>query len=168
MIQGKKSILFPLKIENLEQLRQWRNSYEIARHFRKRQYITPEKQYHWFRKNRHGFEIHKIPYGIIGYCGLTKVSELHGTAVFSIYIGNLDYQGRGIGSDALRSLLRYGFEDLGLNRIYSEVHCKNPALQVYIKLGFKVEGILRQSFEYEGKLIDSYIVGVLANEIPHL
>jgi len=164
VIQGKKTVLFHLKAENLEQLRQWRNDPNISKHFRQRSIITPEKQYRWFLKNKHGFEIHKIPYGIVGYCGLTNVSELHRTAIFSIYIGNPDYQGRGLGTDALRSLLLYGFQDLGLNRIFSEVHCKNPALLVYLKLGFRVEGIMRQSFEYEGELIDSYFVGILKQE----
>lgn len=47
-------------------------------------------------------------------------------------------QDRGFGTEALRRMIDYGFDDLGLERIYLAVYTDNPrAAHVYEKCGFK-------------------------------
>jgi RimJ/RimL family protein N-acetyltransferase len=72
---------------------------------------------------------------------------------------------RGLGTDALRTFLTYGFEHIGLYRISLEVYAFNPrARRVYDKVGFVTEGVLRQALRYDGEWIDAVVMSVLSPE----
>jgi RimJ/RimL family protein N-acetyltransferase len=72
---------------------------------------------------------------------------------------------RGLGSEATRLIVGYGFERLGLHRISLEVYAFNPrARRAYEKAGFRVEGVLRESLRYNGAWIDATVMAVLAPE----
>ena len=86
------------------------------------------------------------------------------TGEFGIYIGDDDYRNGGFGSDALRTLIKYGFEDLNLNRIWCEVYDNNAALEVYKHIGFIYEGKMRENYYHEGQYWDSHILGMLKKE----
>jgi len=99
----------------------------------------------------------------IGTCGLTSISYIHGTAEFSLLI-NPELQGRGYGTDSLKALLQYGFENMRLNCIWGETFETNPALKMFKKIGMTEEGRLRQRYFKAGKYLDSIIVSILASE----
>jgi ribosomal-protein-alanine N-acetyltransferase len=71
---------------------------------------------HW---DEHGFGwwavIHKADARLTGWCGLTYVGELAETEV--AYLFDQPYWGKGIGTEAAHASLRYGFEELKLDRI---------------------------------------------------
>jgi RimJ/RimL family protein N-acetyltransferase len=70
---------------------------------------------------------------------------------------------RGLGSEALRMMVGYGFERLGLHRISLEVYAFNPrARHVYEKAGFVAEGVLRDALRYDDEWIDAVVMSVLA------
>jgi len=72
---------------------------------------------------------------------------------------------RGLGTEATRLIVGYGFEHLGLHRISLEVYAFNPrARRAYEKAGFHVEGVLRESLHYNGAWIDATIMSVLDRE----
>jgi RimJ/RimL family protein N-acetyltransferase len=72
---------------------------------------------------------------------------------------------RGLGTEALRLIVGYGFEQLGLHRISLEVYAFNPRAQhVYEKAGFIVEGVLREALRYEDKWIDATVMSILDYE----
>jgi RimJ/RimL family protein N-acetyltransferase len=74
-------------------------------------------------------------------------------------------QGRGLGTEATRLLVGYGFEVLALHRISLEVYAFNPrAMHVYAKAGFVAEGVLRESLHWDGRWVDATIMSVLAHE----
>jgi RimJ/RimL family protein N-acetyltransferase len=74
---------------------------------------------------------------------------------------------RGLGSEATRLLVGYGFEHLRLHRISLEVYAFNPrARRAYEKAGFRAEGVLRESLRYNGAWIDATVMSVLAPEWP--
>ena len=102
---------------------------------------------------------------LIGHCGLYYINWTSRTAEFGIYIGDKEYRKGGYGSDALRTLISYGFNDLNMNRIWCEVYNNNEgALEVYKHVGFIYEGKLRENYYNEGKYWDSHIMGMLKNE----
>lgn len=73
--------------------------------------------------------------------------------------------GRGLGSEATRLIVGYGFEELGLHRISLEVYPHNPrARRVYEKAGFVTEGVLRESLHWEGEWLDTIVMSILAPE----
>ncbi|MQY09988.1 Spermidine N(1)-acetyltransferase [Streptomyces sp. RB5] len=72
-------------------------------------------------------------------------------------------QDRGLGTEAVRLIVGYGFESLGLHRISLNVFAFNPrARRAYENVGFVVEGIRRDALLYDGAWVDDIIMSVLA------
>jgi RimJ/RimL family protein N-acetyltransferase len=72
---------------------------------------------------------------------------------------------RGLGTEATRLIVSYGFEHLGLHRISLEVYAFNPrARRAYEKVGFRAEGVLRESLRYNGEWHDAALMSILAPE----
>jgi RimJ/RimL family protein N-acetyltransferase len=70
---------------------------------------------------------------------------------------------RGLGTESTRMIVGYGFEQLGLHRISLEVYSFNPrARHVYDKVGFVVEGVLRDALRWDGQWIGATIMSILA------
>lgn len=69
---------------------------------------------------------------------------------------------RGIGSEATRLIVGYGFERLGLHRIQLEAYAFNHrALRVYEKAGFVREGLRRETEFKHGAWVDEVVMGIL-------
>jgi RimJ/RimL family protein N-acetyltransferase len=76
-----------------------------------------------------------------------------------------DGRDRGLGSEALRLVVGYGFEQLGLHRISLEVYAFNPrARHVYEKAGFVADGVLREALRYDQEWIDATVMSILDHE----
>jgi RimJ/RimL family protein N-acetyltransferase len=74
-------------------------------------------------------------------------------------------QNRGLGTEATRMIVGYGFERLGLHRISLEVYAFNPrARRVYEKVGFVAEGVLRESLRFRDDWIDATVMSILDYE----
>ena len=83
----------------------------------------------------------------------------------AIGIGELKFRGKGYGSDALRLIFRYGFDELNLNRIGLNVISYNArAVRCYTRVGFQVEGSLRESVLRDGQKYDQILMSILRNE----
>lgn len=95
-----------------------------------------------------------------GVCGLTDIDLVNSRAEFSLYISP-KRQRAGLGENALILLLDYGFDVLGLNRIWGEVFDGNDkALHIFKKLGFLKEGIRREFYYRGGRHIDAHLVSI--------
>ena len=78
-----------------------------------------------------------------------------------------EHRGRGIGTDATRVMLHYGFVDRGLHRVQLEVLATNAAaLRVYEKAGFREDGRMREAAWVRGGFVDEVYMSVLATEFP--
>jgi RimJ/RimL family protein N-acetyltransferase len=72
---------------------------------------------------------------------------------------------RGLGTEAARLLVRYGFEQLGLHRIQLEVYSFNPrARRAYEKVGFVAEGVLRDALRTPDGRADATVMAILAHD----
>lgn len=103
----------------------------------------------------------------IGYIGNTGlyVTKQDNYAEFDIVIHRKEFWGKGYGTDAAKTILKYGFEKLKLHMVYLHTYEYNKrALSLYKKLGFKVDGVMRESVLYKGKYHDKIIMGMLAKE----
>ena len=174
MIKGKKIVLKSVDSLHLEQFRQWRNNPELRKYFREYREISDKMQENWFSKinndpNQVNFSIvDKANSSLIGHCGLYYINWIARYAEFGIYIGDKDYRSGGYGSDALRQLCKYGFEDLNLNKIWCEVYSNNASIDVYRHIGFTEEGVMRQNYFSEGKYWDSHLLSMLRTEYDAL
>lgn len=86
----------------------------------------------------------------IGQIGLLDINLFDKNASLYILIGEKDYWHKGIGAEAMKFILNYGFEELGLHKIWLEVHAKNEnAIKLYKKFGFIQEGYFKENVLYE-------------------
>ena len=84
---------------------------------------------------------------------------------FGIMIGEKSYWNQGYGNEAVRLLLKLGFETMNLNRVFLRVFETNPrAIRAYEKAGFKREGRQRQGEWQNGRYIDVLVMSVLREE----
>ncbi|NJN34193.1 MAG: GNAT family N-acetyltransferase [Saprospiraceae bacterium] len=98
----------------------------------------------------------------IGTVQLTNIHALNRNAEFSIMIGDKNYWSRGVGEQAAREMVRHGFQDLNLHRIYLYVLPQNTrAIKLYEKIGFQTEGILRGSIFKNGDYQDLILMAIL-------
>lgn len=73
--------------------------------------------------------------------------------------------GQGIGTDAVKVMLRYAFLELGLNRVELRTFAFNSRAQKsYLKSGFKVEGTLREAIFHNGVHHDVCVMGILKSD----
>ena len=74
----------------------------------------------------------------IGNVGLHKINLKSKTAQFGILIGNTNYHNKGIGKRVWFEVIRFGFTQLKLNKIYTMIVSRNIASNKIAKfLGFK-------------------------------
>lgn len=91
--------------------------------------------------------------------------DLHNRAAY-IGISLLPaFRGRGLGTDAVRVLCRYGFAIRGLHRLQAGTLASNDAMiAAASRAGFAREGTLRHSAWVNGDFTDEVILGLLATE----
>lgn len=95
----------------------------------------------------------------IGNIKLEPIDWKNKKAVFGILIGNKDYWGKGIGTEATKLIVDYAFKDMNLNEIELGVISENKAaIKVYEKVGFKVIDIKKNAVNHDGVLFDDVIM----------
>jgi RimJ/RimL family protein N-acetyltransferase len=100
----------------------------------------------------------------VGTTWLKEVDHWHSSGELAIYMDH-EHIGAGYGTDAQRALLTFAFNAIGLNRVWLTAYASNSrAIRSYEKLGFKREGLMRQSWRGPGGLEDSVLMAILADE----
>jgi RimJ/RimL family protein N-acetyltransferase len=101
----------------------------------------------------------------VGSTGLMHIDRRNRSAEAGIVIGRPEEWGRGLGTDAMKGLLRHAFEELNLHRVSLRVYSFNErAMRSYAKLGFVEEGRLRQAMYRHGAWHDVVLMSILADE----
>ncbi len=101
----------------------------------------------------------------VGNCGLLEIDWQNRLAEIGIHIGEKSYWNQGFGTKVLRLMLKHGFENLNLHRIWLRVFENNQrALRAYEKAGFTLEGKFREAQFIEGKYVDVMIMSMLQSE----
>ena len=113
--------------------------------------------------NKHAFCIViKATGRAIGTCGIELLN--HGiTANLGIMIG--EYQGEGYGTEAIKLLIKYAFEELNVHRVELDVAEDNiRAIKCYQKCGFKQCGIKHDWYYYHGEYHDRISMEILRQD----
>lgn len=75
------------------------------------------------------------------------------------------YWNKGIMTEALRAVIRYSFESMGINRIEAQHELTNPASgAVMRKAGMQLEGVLRERLRNKGRYVDVALYSILRSE----
>ena len=101
----------------------------------------------------------------LGVCGLDGIQARGRTAELGIWIAEPRWS-HGYGTDAVRTLCRFGFREMNLHRITLHVYDLNPrGVVVYKKVGVRQEGLLRGDQFVDGRHVDVILMGMLAGEL---
>ena len=99
----------------------------------------------------------------IGGIGM-RIEEQHRHAELGYWLG-VPYWSQGYATEAGREMIRYGFEELDLHRIFATHFAHNPASgNILRKLGMRHEGCQREHLLKWGQFVDSEIYGLLRHE----
>jgi len=169
--KGDRIYLRPIELEDEPLLRQWINHPDNWRTMILRPPFNACREREWIeslgksdKEYIFGIVV-KDGHRLIGTTGLHNINPINRSAQFGIMIGDLSNQSRGYGSEAVKLMLRFGFEELNLNRIELSVLANNPrAISTYQKAGFVHEGCLRQACYRNGQYHDEYKFSILRQE----
>jgi RimJ/RimL family protein N-acetyltransferase len=103
---------------------------------------------------------------VVGHIQLVAIDRENRSArIARVLVGPSQLRGRGIGTQMVRSLLRIGFEELGLHRIELGVFDFNKgAIACYEKAGFQREGLLRDNRRLGDGYWSSCVMSILEHE----
>lgn len=170
MLKGKYVGLRAIEESDLSQLLLWRNQPNYRRFFREYRELSQNNQKNWFDskvlndKSTEMFSIVDVNTGeLLGACGLCYIDWINRNADFSIYIGKDDlYIDEKYAIEAAQIMMKYGFEELNLHKLWSEIYSFDEAKKVmFDRLGFKLEGVHKEKHWTEGKWCDSLFYGYL-------
>jgi ribosomal-protein-alanine N-acetyltransferase len=75
------------------------------------------------------------------------------------------YWGKGIMTEALTAVIKYGLEAMNLNRVQALIDSHNErSMRLVERLGFKKEGVLRQRSIFEGEFRDDVCFSLLKRD----
>ncbi len=136
------------------------NSLEAAKEELEHYCIKPFKEN---RGIRWGI-VRKVGNELIGTCGYYDWNKTARRAEIG-YDLDPPYWGQGIMTEALRTVLEYGFEKMRFNRIQAIIDSKNTrSIKLVFRLGFKKEGVLRQRSYFNGQFRDDVCFSLLKKE----
>jgi RimJ/RimL family protein N-acetyltransferase len=173
MLRGDLVDLRPIDRAHIDAYLRWMNDTEVTRHLEMgRHPLTREMEEDWFDRVARsddtllfGIHVRAEDGRLIGNCSLSKPHPRHRSSGFGIVIGEKDAWGRGYGTDALRTLCRFGFEELNCHRIELWVFDDNErGIRAYAKAGFVEEGRRRESVFAAGRYGDAILMSILEDE----
>ncbi|MDO5602257.1 MAG: GNAT family protein [Oscillospiraceae bacterium] len=175
MICGEKTALRAVEKEDLPYLMEWRNRPEYRQYFREYRELNLQNQEQWFNncvvndRNTVMFTIVKNDetHERLGCCGLCYINWVQRFADLSLYIGwnNAYIDKEGYAQEACGLLFDYGFQELGLHKIWTEIYeFDTPKQELYLQLGFQQDGLLRENYFHKGKWWNSRIMSLLEQD----
>jgi RimJ/RimL family protein N-acetyltransferase len=176
MLEGKLVRLRPLEMTDLDREYRWINDREVTRYLSARYPISRGEEAAWLREGtKNSFSegpvlaIETKDGEHIGNVTLHNPDPDNRKAVLGIAIGEKQHWSGGYGTDAIITLLRFGFHQMALNRVSLHVFEFNErAIACYSKCGFVEEARLRDHYYGEGRYWDVLVMGILRHEFDRL
>lgn len=161
--------LRPLALGDIERVLEWRNLPEVAAYMYTDHAITETEHVRWFAsamtdasKKYWIIELDGSPVGLVN---LYDISAHHGRAYWAFYLAVPGVRGRGVGSTVERFVLRYTFENLGLDTLCCEVLATNEGVvKMHERYGFRVDGVLRKHVRKHDDRVDVVTMSLLRDE----
>lgn len=172
-LEGKNIFLGPLsKDDNLDDYASWLNDAETTRYMGSGRFpATAEGLRDYIGSYNSGKDgmlmgiFLKKPVRHIGNITLHQIDWRNGHAEIGILIGDTKARGKGYATEAITLAVSHAFARLNFRKICAGMVKGNDASKkAFEKLGFKVEGVLREHFYLEDRYIDCYRMGLLKRE----
>ncbi len=174
-LQGDRVLLRPLRegdiAERLEAGR-WSDQYSqaIAGDLVPSAEFTQERAAGWFASRPESMKwAIEIDSRLSGEIRLDRIEEQDASASLAIGIFIPALWGKGYGTEAIKMVLDYAFNEMEMHRIWLMVMESNVrAVRAYEKCGFKVEGRLRDSVRTSSGWESDVIMSILEDEYEQL
>ena len=160
--------LRPITAEDTDNIVRWRNSDHVRRNFIYQTLFTPDSHGEWLGDKVgtglvEQFIIHVTDEDMdVGSVYLRDIDRTHRRAEFGIFIGEQSQMHKGIGSECIRLIVRYGFEKLRLHKIFLRVLADNEiARRSYEKAGFMQEAYLKDEVCIRGSYKDLILMRII-------
>lgn len=163
-----------LTLEDVEDRYQWCLDKEVTKHLNMPEKYPPfskKKTRSWVEmciNKTNGYEQKAIVTEKgkhIGWVDLKNIDKMNKHAELGNAIGDKKYWGKGFGLAAMKEMLLWGFNELGLNKVWLRVEVDNEkAIKSYIRMGYVEEGILRQDRLRKGEFVDRLRMSILKQE----
>lgn len=163
-----------LRKEDIPKINKWRNDIELINYlgapFR---YLNLDVDYRWYdnyMKSRNetircAIVETEDEDNALGIVSLTNCNFINRSAEFHIMIGDTEDRGKGSGYFATTEIVNHGFNNMNLNRIELGVLESNTrAIRLYEKVGFKREGVKRQSTYKNGVFVNMIMMSILKDD----
>lgn len=174
MIYGERLRLRAAEREDLPRFVAWLNDPEVTQFLLLNVPMSMADEERWFTQmqSQHPTEHVRVieikegeawrPIGNTSFMDIQWVNRL---AEIGIFIGEKALWNHGYGREAMSVMLKHGFEDLNLNRIFLRVYEHNlRGIRAYEHAGFKHEGRMRQGVYKAGRYYDVLLMSVLRSE----
>ena len=167
---GDTIYLSPRTAEAAEIFTEWLNDFQVTDYIgRSFQTLSLKQELEYFEENLSNesnfFIVTLDGDKVIGTIGFNNVDHINRAATLGIFIGDKDYREKGIGTEAVRLLLDFGFNYLNLHNINLTVMDFNlRAQKCYLKCGFKEVGRTRENRYINGKYYDTISMDILDSE----
>jgi UDP-4-amino-4,6-dideoxy-N-acetyl-beta-L-altrosamine N-acetyltransferase len=154
---------------DIELVRKWRNSSDVAPYMYTDSIITEEQQKNWFKKIR---SENSSVYWIIEYEGkklglasITRIDRTLSSCYWAFYLGDFSVRGGGIGAKIEYNVLQYVFNELELNKLRCEVFVTNDkVIKMHEKFGFRREAFYREHCVKNNQKLDVVGLAILSSE----
>lgn len=168
MIEGKNIYLRIMELEDMDCYREMINAPAISDKVVGWGFpVARETQLDWYRKavndekNKRFTIVDKETGKPIGMVTLSGIDWHNRSATHGIKLHPSCPKGKGIGTDAVMTLMRYAFEEVGLNRLDSSWMEDNiPSEKLYLKCGWTIEGIKKNAIYRNGRYHNLKITGI--------
>src|SRR5512142_728288 len=174
MIYGKRIRLRGVERSDVPLFQQWLNDPDVTEGLGMYLPLSLVDEEHWFEGLAKSDPVERplaieIQDGdgwrLIGNLSFFNLEWTNSCAELGIIIGDKSVWNQGYGSESVCLLLQHGFETLNLPRIYLRVYSTNRrAIRSYEKVGFVLEGTLREAVYRHGRYADVHVMSVLRSE----
>jgi RimJ/RimL family protein N-acetyltransferase len=167
---GERLYLAPINAADADSYVKWMNDPYVATNFAQYPQLVSSKQdLRWIFEppdDMHRYAIVLLDGDIlIGSISLHNISHRNRNAFIGIFLGEEEHRGKGYGAEAIRLILRYGFETQNLHNIMLSVQADNAAaIACYKKVGFREAGRRREWMFKAGKYVDMVFMDILESE----
>ena len=169
MITGKLVELRAIEREDLPRYVEWLNDPEVMRYFSPLEPMSLADEERWFegqlqQSDTRNFAIY-YEGEHVGGAGYSHIDWRERSAEIGLFIGHKNLWDKGLGTDIMSALVRFGFEQMNLHRIYLRVYEENPrAITCYRKVGFQHEGKMRDASFRHGRYHHILWMSILEDE----
>ncbi|MFB5677419.1 GNAT family N-acetyltransferase [Paenibacillus terreus] len=159
--------LRPFETEDIKELHRWSNDPVSLLMVGRVPQTYEQTAQHVEKKRKNGdilLAIENEQNRLVGWIFLKDIEHEHGRAGIGILLAP-EARGQGYGKPAMEQMIDLGFYQLRLNKIYLTTRGTNEhAIALYKKIGFVVEGQLRNHAYVNGQYYDTYFMGLLKSE----